>query len=106
MKLRSVEGAPRLPLRNQAMKAVALKEILPFEQYEILRPRLHALFIAEKERRRLAAGEHLTLSVISKMAARSGTRSRRGCAPSGLTPSTRFAIRSTPIPSCCTPPRT
>src|SRR5216684_1126302 len=60
MKLRIVEGAPRLPLRNQAMKAVTLKEILPFEQYEILRPRLHALFIAEKERRRLAAGEHLT----------------------------------------------
>src|SRR5260370_41342996 len=61
MKLRIVEGAPRLPLRNQAMKAVTLKEILPFEQYEILRPRLRPLFIAERERRRLAVGEHLTL---------------------------------------------
>ena len=43
------------------MKAVTLKEILPFEQYEILRPRLRALFIAERERRRLAGDEHLTL---------------------------------------------
>lgn len=43
------------------MKPVTLKEIIPFEQYEILRPRLRPLFIAEKERRRLALGEHLTL---------------------------------------------
>jgi len=43
------------------MKAVTRKEILPFEQYEILRPRLCPLFISEKERRRLAVGEHLTL---------------------------------------------
>lgn len=43
------------------MKPVTLKEILPFEQYEILRPRLRPLFIAEKERRRFAVGEHLTL---------------------------------------------
>lgn len=43
------------------MKPVTLKEILPFEQYEILRPRLRPLIIAEKERRRLAVGEHLTL---------------------------------------------
>lgn len=43
------------------MKPVTLKEILPFEQYEILRPRLRPLFIAEKARRRLAVGEHLTL---------------------------------------------
>lgn len=42
------------------MKPVTLKEILPFEQYEILRPRLRPLIIAEKERRRLAVGEHLT----------------------------------------------
>ena len=48
MKLRIVEKEPRLPLRNQAMKAVTLKEILPFEQYEILRPRLRPLFIAER----------------------------------------------------------
>src|SRR5713226_5069544 len=61
MKLRIVEKEPRLPLRNQAMKAVTLKEILPFEQYEILRPRLRPLFIAERERRRLAVDEHLTL---------------------------------------------
>jgi hypothetical protein len=37
------------------------KEILPFDQYEILRPRLHPLFIAEKERHRLDLGDHLTL---------------------------------------------
>jgi len=43
------------------VKPVTLKEIIPFEQYEILRPRLRPLFIAEKERRRLALGEHLTL---------------------------------------------
>jgi hypothetical protein len=43
------------------VKPVTLKEIIPFEQYEILRPRLRPLFIAEKERRRLAVGEHLTL---------------------------------------------
>lgn len=43
------------------MKPVTLKEILPFEQYEILRPRLRSLFIAEKERHRLDVGEHLTL---------------------------------------------
>jgi len=43
------------------VKPVTLKEILPFEQYEILRPRLRPLIIAEKERRRLAVGEHLTL---------------------------------------------
>jgi len=43
------------------VKPVTLKEILPFEQYEILRPRLRPLIIAEKERRRLAVGDHLTL---------------------------------------------
>lgn len=43
------------------MKPVTLKEILPFTQYEILRPRLRPLIIAEKERRRLAIGDHLTL---------------------------------------------
>jgi len=43
------------------VKPVTLKEILPYEQYEILRPRLRPLIIAEKERRRLAIGEHLTL---------------------------------------------
>ena len=43
------------------MKPVTLKEILPFEQYELLRPRFRPLFIAEKERRRLAVGEHVTL---------------------------------------------
>ena len=43
------------------MKPVMLKEILGYEQYEILRPRLRPLFIAEKERRRLAVGEHLSL---------------------------------------------
>lgn len=43
------------------MKPVILKEILPFEQYEILRPRLRPLFIAEKDRRRFAVSEHMTL---------------------------------------------
>jgi hypothetical protein len=43
------------------MKPIILKEILPYEQYEILRPRLRPLFIAEKDRRRLAVGENLTL---------------------------------------------
>ncbi len=43
------------------MKPITLKEILPFEQYDVLRPRLRPLFIAEKARRRLAVGEHLTL---------------------------------------------
>ncbi len=43
------------------MKPITLKEIIPFEQYDILRPRLRPLFIAEKARRRLAVGEHLTL---------------------------------------------
>jgi Protein of unknown function (DUF3501) len=43
------------------VKAVTLKEILPLEQYEILRPRLRPLFIAAKERRRLALGSHITL---------------------------------------------
>jgi hypothetical protein len=43
------------------VKPVTLKEILPFERYEILRPRLRPLIIAEKERRRLAVGPHLTL---------------------------------------------
>jgi hypothetical protein len=43
------------------VKPVTLKEILPFEQYEIMRPRLRPLFIAEKDRRRFAVSEHLTL---------------------------------------------
>lgn len=43
------------------MKPVTLKEILPFEQYETLRPLLRPLFIAEKDRRRLAVTEHMTL---------------------------------------------
>jgi hypothetical protein len=43
------------------LKPVTLKEILPFAQYEILRPRLRPLFIAEKDRRRLHVGEHITL---------------------------------------------
>jgi Protein of unknown function (DUF3501) len=43
------------------VKPVTLKEILPFEQYEVLRPRLRSLFIAEKERHRLDVGSHLTL---------------------------------------------
>ncbi len=43
------------------MKPVTLKEILSFEQYEILRSRIRPLVIAEKSRRRLSVGDHLTL---------------------------------------------
>ncbi len=43
------------------MKPVTLQEILPLEHYERVRARLRPLFIAEKDRRRLAVGEHLTL---------------------------------------------
>jgi Protein of unknown function (DUF3501) len=43
------------------MKAVQMAQILPYDQYERLRPLLRPLFIAEKDRRRLAVGEHLTL---------------------------------------------
>lgn len=43
------------------MKPVTLKEILPLDQYEIMRPLLRPLFIAEKNRRRLGVGDHVTL---------------------------------------------
>ncbi|MGH7984777.1 MAG: DUF3501 family protein [Candidatus Binataceae bacterium] len=43
------------------MKPVTLKEILPLQQYDVLRPRLRPLFMVEKDRRRLAVGEHVTL---------------------------------------------
>jgi len=43
------------------MKAVQRAQILPFEQYEKLRALLRPLFIAEKSRRRLAVGEHISL---------------------------------------------
>ena len=43
------------------MKPVSRDEILPFEQWEMVRPRLRALFIHEKNRRRVAVGAHLTL---------------------------------------------
>jgi len=43
------------------MKAVPRGQILPYDQYEKLRPLLRPLFIAEKDRRRLAVGEHVTL---------------------------------------------
>lgn len=43
------------------MKAVQRNQVLSYDQYEKLRPLLRPLFIAEKERRRLAVGEHLTL---------------------------------------------
>ncbi len=43
------------------MKAVQRGQILPCDQYERLRPLLRPLFIAEKDRRRLAVGPHLTL---------------------------------------------
>lgn len=43
------------------MNAVHRNELLSLEQYERLRPLLRPLFIAEKDRRRLELGEHLTL---------------------------------------------
>ena len=43
------------------MKAVQRNQVLSYDQYEKLRPLLRPLFIAEKERRRLAVGEHVTL---------------------------------------------
>lgn len=43
------------------MRAVQRSQILPYDEYEKLRPLLRPLFIAEKSRRRLTAGEHLTL---------------------------------------------
>lgn len=43
------------------MKAVPFDQVLPFEQWQRLRPLLRPLFIAEKERRRHAVGAHLTL---------------------------------------------
>jgi Protein of unknown function (DUF3501) len=43
------------------MKAVQRTQIMPYDQYERLRPLLRPLFIAEKNRHRLAVGPHLTL---------------------------------------------
>jgi hypothetical protein len=43
------------------MKAVQRAQILSYDQYEKLRPLLRPLFIAEKDRHRLAVGEHVTL---------------------------------------------
>jgi hypothetical protein len=43
------------------VKPVTLKDIIPFEQYETLRPLLRPLFIAEKDRRRLSVTDHMTL---------------------------------------------
>ncbi len=43
------------------MKPLTLDEVLPLAEYERVRPRLRPLFMTEKNRRRLAVGEHLTL---------------------------------------------
>lgn len=43
------------------MKPVSIQEILSVADYERVRPRLRPLFMAEKDRRRLSVGEHLTL---------------------------------------------
>jgi len=43
------------------VKAVLRNQLLPLEQYERLRPLLRPLLIAEKDRRRLEMGDHLTL---------------------------------------------
>ncbi len=43
------------------MKPITAHEVLPVTVYDRVRPLLRPLFIAEKDRRRLAVGEHLTL---------------------------------------------
>lgn len=43
------------------MKPITAHEVLPVTVYDRVRPLLRPLFIAEKERRRLQIGEHLTL---------------------------------------------
>ncbi len=43
------------------MKPITAHEVLPVTVYDRVRPLLRPLFIAEKERRRLQVGEHLTL---------------------------------------------
>lgn len=43
------------------MKPVSFDQILPFEQWERLRPVLRPLFIAGKETRRVGVGAHLSL---------------------------------------------
>jgi hypothetical protein len=42
------------------VKAITLEQIMPFAQWERVRPVLRPLFIHEKELRRLRVGEHLT----------------------------------------------
>lgn len=42
------------------MKAIDIAQIVPYEQWERLRPVLRPLFIQEKNRRRLGVGEHVT----------------------------------------------
>jgi hypothetical protein len=43
------------------MKRITRDQVLPYQQWESVRPVLRPLFIAEKERRRLHVGEHVTL---------------------------------------------
>jgi hypothetical protein len=43
------------------VKPISPEQILPFEQWERVRPLLRPLFIRDKDRRRLAVGDHLTL---------------------------------------------
>lgn len=43
------------------MKPIDVAQIVPFEQWERLRPILRPLFIHEKGRRRLAIGAHITM---------------------------------------------
>jgi hypothetical protein len=43
------------------VKAITAHEVLPVTVYDRVRPLLRPLFIAEKDRRRLAVGGHLTL---------------------------------------------
>ena len=43
------------------MKRITPAQILPYQQWDAVRPVLRPLFLNEKERRRLAVGEHITL---------------------------------------------
>lgn len=43
------------------MKRITREQLLPYRQWEDVRPVLRPLFIFEKDRRRLAVGEHVTL---------------------------------------------
>src|SRR5579872_5216030 len=51
----------RASAHHDNMKPIDIAQIMPFEQWEQVRPILRPLFIHEKSRRRLVVGDHLTL---------------------------------------------